>query len=242
MSLPTLSHPKFNDTIPSTKQPISYRPFLVKEQKILLMAAESKDSKEIEQATKEVLKACISNIDVETLSTFDIEYLFLRLRSKSVGEKLQLTFHHNGGKNKAGNDCDVKTDVNINLDEVKVYFNPLHNKTINLSDDIVIEMKYPSFEILSKLISSNSDKLQEDSIRIIAECIKTVFKGEEPFSSTDYSVEDRIKFIENLTESQFSQLLNFFTTMPKLLHVVKYKCNGCGQEDEFTLAGLSDFF
>lgn len=239
MSLPTLNHPKFNDIIPSTKQPISYRPFLVKEQKILLMAAESKDSKEIEQATKDVLKACIANIDVETLSTFDIEYLFLRIRSKSVGEKLSLTFHHNGQKNKNGDECKVHTSVDINLDDVNVTFDPEHSKDIKLSDNITLTMRYPSFNILRKFNDLTGDNAY---VKIIAESIDTIFDGEEAYSSTDYSLEDKIAFVDNLTELQFSKLLKFFQTMPKLRHVVKYKCSGCGQEDQYVLEGLSDFF
>jgi hypothetical protein len=243
MSLPILSHPKFNDTIPSTKQPISYRPFLVKEQKILLMAAESKDPKSIEQATKDVLKACIlTKIDIDSLATFDIEYLFLRLRSKSVGEKLTLTFHHHNDHNREGVECKVHTKFEVDLDTVNVEFDPVHSKDIKLTDDIIITMRYPTFDVLSKLTDATVSSSNNPYVNIVAESIETIFQGEQTFSSTDYTLEDKVAFIENLTETQFTKILKFFETMPKLKHIIKYKCTGCDQEDQYKLEGLTDFF
>jgi hypothetical protein len=241
--LPELSHPKFTDTIPSTKKEIRYRPFLMKEQKVLLLAAESKDPKEIEMATREVLKACIENeINLDKLTTYDIEYLFLRLRSKSVGEVVTLTFFHSGGKNRKGEECDARTDVDVMLDDVNIVNDPSHKNVLVLDDTITVNMKYPSFEEMSKLISFDANALNDDSINIIAGCIDTIFKGEEPFSSSDYTVEDKVKFLEGTSEIQFKMFTNFFETMPQLKHKVTYKCSKCGQEDQYELEGLSDFF
>jgi|APGre2960657444_1045066.scaffolds.fasta_scaffold26705_2 hypothetical protein len=240
MPLPKLKYPTFFDKIPSTKESVEYRPFLVKEQKVLLIASESGDQKSIKEAMKKTLQACIiSKINIDELATFDIEYLFLRIRSKSISEKLEIVFSHVGAVNKKGESCEHKTKVSVDLDPVTVQFDSEHSSIINVSDSVTLKMRYPNIDSSDTLgIDNNAGNVFD----LVGKCISVISVGEETFNSDDYTTEEMREFLEQFTTPEFKKVERFFETMPKLKHKISYKCGACLQEDEYTLEGLSDFF
>lgn len=239
MSLPKIATPLFHLTLPSTEKQITYRPFLVKEEKLLMIAKEANDEESIAIATLQVLESCTNGeVNVNELASFDIEYLFLNIRAKSVGEEIELRYKHSGGINKEGKECNIVTPVNINIDDIKVKKNENHTDKIMLTDTIGIKMKYPKLDIITKL----QDGSIENVIDAIADCVDFLFDEEQIYDNTTTSKEELIEFIETLSQEQLMKINNFFDTMPQLEHEVEYECAGCGQKDKVTLRGLSDFF
>jgi hypothetical protein len=230
MALPTLSLPTFETKIPSTGQSIEYRPFLVKEEKILLMALEGKDKKEISIAINKILEACVyDEIDFSKLPTFDIEYLFLMLRSKSVGEVISFRLGHTGDT-----ECKHKTDIEINLNDVNVE-GEIQDGTIMLDDKVGIKVRYPSIDSLDA-----SSKDSRDILGVIADCIDVVFDEEDIYD--DFKRDELIEWLGNLNQSQYKKINDFFGSAPKLSYTAKWKCQECGEEDEMTIEGLYNFF
>ena len=241
MSLPKLKAPVYEAKLPSTNKVIKYRPFLVKEEKILLTAMESDDEKVITNAVKQIIKNCIQgNIKVEDLPTFDIEYLFLRLRAKSVGEKVTVGLRPYPCSENGGDLCDHTTQVEIDLDKVKVTKNKDHSTKIMLDDDIGIVMEYPDNSVLTSL--TKNDNNTETGISIIKNCIKMIFTKEETFEKDSFNDKELDEFIDSLNSEQFVQIQTFFETMPKLTHTAKYKCGTCGESKETKIEGLNSFF
>ena len=239
MSLPKIATPLFHLTLPSTEKQITYRPFLVKEEKLLMIAKEANDEESIAIATLQVLESCTNGeVNVNELASFDIEYLFLNIRAKSVGEEIELRYKHSGGINKEGKECNIVTPVNINIDDIKVKKNENHTDKIMLTDTIGIKMKYPKLDIITKL----QDGSIENVIDAIADCVDFLFDEEQIYDDTTTSKEELIEFIETLSQEQLMKINKFFDTMPQLEHEVEYECTGCGQKDKVTLRGLSDFF
>tara|TARA_E500000318_G_scaffold17035_1_gene17288 strand:- start:215 stop:934 length:720 start_codon:yes stop_codon:yes gene_type:complete len=239
MSLPKIATPLFHLTLPSTEKQITYRPFLVKEEKLLMIAKEANDEESIAIATLQVLESCTNGeVNVNELASFDIEYLFLNIRAKSVGEEIELRYKHSGGINKEGKECNIVTPVNINIDDIKVKKNENHTDKIMLTDTIGIKMKYPKLDIITKL----QDGSIENVIDAIADCVDFLFDEEQIYDNTTTSKEELIEFIETLSQEQLMKINKFFDTMPQLEHEVEYECAGCGQKDKVTLRGLSDFF
>jgi len=239
MSLPKIATPLFHLTLPSTEKQITYRPFLVKEEKLLMIAKEANDEESIAIATLQVLESCTNGeVNVNELASFDIEYLFLNIRAKSVGEEIELRYKHSGGINKEGKECNIVTPVNINIDDIKVKKNENHTDKIMLTDTIGIKMKYPKLDIITKL----QDGSIENVIDAIADCVDFLFDEEQIYDNTTTSKEELIEFIETLSQEQLMKINKFFDTMPQLEHEVEYECTGCGQKDKVTLRGLSDFF
>jgi RecG-like helicase len=239
MALPNITVPHFKLELPVSEKTITFRPFLVKEEKILLMAREAGDEESITQATQQIVDECIEgDIDVKDIPTFEMEYIFLNIRAKSVGEEVELRYRHSNGVNKKGEECDTSTVVNVNLEDVKVKFDSDHSKTIMLTNDVGIQMKYPTF--------GNADKIKKDSmvdiVSTIAHCIEYIFDKEQIYDDTTTTWEEKIQFIENLNQEQLLKINKFFDTMPRLEHEIVYKCSGCGQEDKITLRGITDFF
>lgn len=232
MTLPTITTPTFTTTIPSTGQEISYRPFLVKEEKILLMAMEGGDGAEMTQATKQILSSCITeDIDIEKLATFDIEYLFLQLRSKSVGEVIELRVGHTG----EGVECDHKTDVEINIDDIVVEGIKV-DKKIMVTDTIGIIAHYPTMQDVDGLDTSDVNT----PFKLIVSCIDMVFDGDNVYE--DFTADEMRDWLDGLNQEQFKKISDFFAEMPKLSHTVSWKCPKCGALDTFTIEGLSSFF
>ena len=238
MPLPKISAPTYELELPSTGETIQYRPFLVKEEKLLVIALESEDTKQITTAIKTVIKNCIltKGIKVESLPTFDIEYLFLNIRGKSVGEELDVNII-------CPDDGRTEVSININLEDIEVQKNDEHEKKIKIDDSIMIEMKYPS---LDQFIKNNFDfnkrNAMDQSFELIASCIDTIFTEEEAWSTADCSKKEITEFLESMNSSQFKGIEKFFETMPKLSHKVEVRNPKTKVESEVVLEGLASFF
>jgi hypothetical protein len=241
MPLPKISTPTYELVLPSTGKTIKYRPFLVKEEKILILALESQSTKEITNAIKQVLKDCIltKGIKVEELPTFDIEYIFLNVRGKSVGESLDLIIT-------CGDDGETQVPVTVFIDQIEVQKDPEHSTDIRLDTDLVLRMKYPS---LDQFIKTNFDFSSEQSsssidrsFDIISSCIDVIFNAEESWSAADSTKKELTDWIETLTPNQFKEIEKFFDTMPRLSHTVKVINPKTKIESDVTLEGLTSFF
>ena len=240
MPLPTISTPTYELTLPSTGKKVKYRPFLVKEEKLLILALDSKDQLEISNSVKDVLKKCVitRGIKIDDLPTFDIEYLFLNIRAKSVGEDINLVVT-------CPDDKETEVPVTIYVDEIEVIKSKEHNKDITLDKDMTLRMKYPS---LNQFIENNFDT--EDNpettvnktFQLVADCMETVFTKEDAWDSNDYTSDERMKFIEQLSSKQFKEVEKFFATMPKLSHTIEVTNPNTKKKSSIVLEGLADFF
>ena len=236
MPLPSIATPTFELELPSTGQTIEYRPFLVKEEKILLYALESESQKQISNAVKTVIKNCIKTkgIKVEKLPTFDIEYLFLNIRGKSVGEDIEVGLI-------CPDDGETTVTVNINVEDIEVQKEKGHDTQIKLNDELMIEMRYPS---LTQFVKDNFDTESEAdrSFDLIATCIDKVYTEEEVWETVNCTKKEILDFVEGMNSTQFKKIEDFFTSMPKLSHTVKIKNPNTGVESEVVLEGLASFF
>ena len=238
MPLPTISTPTYELIIPSSNRKIKYRPFLVKEEKILILAMESQDTKQIARSVKDVLTKCIlsKGIKVEKLSTFDIEYLFLNIRGKSVGEHIEVMVT-------CPDDEKTQVPMSINIDDIKIQTEDSHTTDIKLDDTYTIKMKYPS---LTEFIKNNFDNMSDlnvdDTFDLIASCIDQVYTEEESWSHQECTKKELSDFVESLNSNQFKMIENFFTTMPKLSHTVKVLNPNTKVESEIKIEGLQSFF
>ena len=237
MPLPKISTPTYELEIPSTKKKIRYRPFLVKEEKILIIAMESQSDTEIANAVKDVLSTCIltKGVKVDTLSTFDIEYLFLNIRGKSVGEDVEVMVT-------CPDDNKTKVPIRVNLDDIKIITSDDHNKDIKLDDQLMMRMKYPSInEFIKSNFTSNEIK-PEDTFDLIISCIEQVYSEEESWSASDCTKEEMNEFLDQLNSNQFKDIEKFFETMPKLTHTLNVNNPNSNVENSINLVGLSAFF
>ena len=238
MPLPTISTPTYELTLPSSDKKIKYRPFLVKEEKILIIAMESQDSKQIARAIKDVLSKCILSrgIKVEKLSTFDIEYLFLNIRGKSVGEHIEVMVT-------CPDDGKTQVPMSINIDSIKVQKNDEHDKDIKLDDTYTLRMKYPSLAEFTKTNFGSMNEMKvDDTFELIASCIDQVYSEEESWSHQECTKKELSDFIESLNSNQFKMVEKFFETMPKLSHTVKVTNPNTKVESEIKIEGLQSFF
>jgi len=238
MPLPKIATPTYELELPSTGETVRYRPFLVKEEKLLVIALESEDTKQITTAIKTVIKNCIESkgIKVESLPTFDIEYLFLNIRGKSVGEEIEVNVV-------CPDDNKTTVPIKINVDYIKVQKNDEHDKRIKLDETLMMEMKYPS---LDQFIKSNfdftNDNAMEQSFELVASCVDKIYNEEEVWSASDVTRKELMEFLDQMNTTQFKQIEKFFETMPKLSHKVKVKNPKTEVESEVVLEGLSSFF
>lgn len=239
MALPKIVAPKFLTEIPSTKEKVSFRPFLVKEEKALLIAMESKSEATMIEAIKDTIEACVENkIDAGKLPFFDLEYLFLQIRAKSVGEISKFEYRHAKGVNRKGEECNGVTQVQINLEQVNVEFVENHSNKVMITDNLGAVMKYPTAnEIKNIMKNMQTNKLE---LEMIAACVESVFDENEVY--TPDNLQEAVQFIESLDTKQFAKIAKFFETMPKLSHSVTYNCVKCGQEDTVKFEGIADFF
>ena len=238
MPLPKITTPIYELEIPSLKKKIRYRPFLVKEEKILIIALESEDSKAIANAVKNVISNCIlsKGIKVDDLSTFDIEYLFLNIRGKSVGESVDVLIT-------CPDDETTQVPVSINLDEINVEENPKHSRDIKLDDTLTLRMRYPSMtEFIKNNFDSGDSVSVDDTFDLIVSCIDQIYSEEESWTASDSTKKELLEFVEQLSSKQFKEIEKFFDTMPKLSHTIKVKNPKTGVESEVVLEGLSAFF
>ena len=240
MPLPKIATPSYELELPSTGKTITYRPFLVKEEKLLVIALESEDTKQITNAIKAVIRACVltKGIKVEALPTFDIEYLFLNIRGKSVGEDLDV-------KLICPDDNETEVNVNINLDDIQVNKPEGHSNKIKLDNNLMMELKYPS---LNEFIKNNFDpnevgtNAMEQSFDLIGSCINKIYNEDEVWVAADCSKKEINDFLDSMNSNQFKEVEKFFETMPKLSHTVKVKNPKTKVESDVVLEGLASFF
>ena len=238
MPLPTITTPTYELELPSTGKKIKYRPFLVKEEKLLVLALETENTKDISTAIKTVLKNCIQSrgVKVENLPTFDIEFLFLNIRGKSVGEEVEVNLI-------APDDEETQVPVTINLDDIQIQKTEDHTNKVKLDDALTMEMKYPS---LDQFIKSNFDFTEEvsmdQSFDLIASCIDKIYNEEEVWSTADCTKKEVKEFLEQMNSMQFKKIENFFETMPKLSRSVTFTNPKTKVESTVVLEGLSSFF
>ena len=238
MPLPKISTPTYELELPSSGQTVKYRPFLVKEEKVLVIALESEDNKQITNAIKAVLKSCIQTrgVKVEHLPTFDIEYLFLNIRGKSVGEELEVNVI-------CPDDEETQVKATINLDDIQIEKDENHTKQIKLDDNLMMEMKYPSLEQFIKNNFDFDEKNQMDqSFELIATCIDKIYNEDEVWATADCTKKEVNDFLESMNSSQFKEIETFFETMPKLSHTIKVTNPQTKVESDVVLEGLASFF
>ena len=231
MPLPEIATPIYTLTVPSTKKRVKYRPFLVKEQKLLILALENDDQEQILDAITKTIQNCLhTKIKVEDMALFDIEYLFLQIRARSISEEIEM-------KVTCADDGETTVDVKFMVDDVKVNFPKGHTNVIKIDDDLTVEMKYPDLDYFTKV---NFIGEEPDAYELVAKCIKRVYVGEDDYTAD--SVEESKKWVEGLTNAQFDKIQAFFETMPTLRHVLKVKNPKTKVANEVVLEGLSDFF
>ena len=238
MPLPKISTPTYELVLPSTGKKIKYRPFLVREEKILILALESEDEKQIADAVKKTLKDCIQTrgIKVESLPTFDIEYLFLNIRGKSVGEAVDLIIT-------CPDDGETTVPVKIYIDEIEVVKKEGHSPDIDLDGTLTLRMKYPSLDqFVTNNFSFDEEEGLDKSFEIIGSCIDVIFNEEDAWSTSDVTKKELMTWMDGLNSSQFKQIEEFFTTMPKLSHTIKVTNPNTNVENEIVLEGLQSFF
>jgi len=239
MPLPKINTPTYELVLPSNGKKIKYRPFLVREEKILIMAMESEDMKQITDAIVQILSDCIltKDIKVESLATFDIEYLFLNVRAKSVGETVEVNIT-------CPDDGETRVEMSIDIDSIKVQKNKSHKNIIKLDDDLSMKLKYPSLEqfVENNFETAETNSEVGQSLSMITSCVEMIYNAEESWEASDYSKKELDEFIEQLNTKQFKEIEKFFTTMPKLSHTISVKNPNTGVESEVVLEGLASFF
>jgi hypothetical protein len=238
MALPVVNSSRYTATIPSTGRQIEFRPYLVKEEKILMVALESKDDKQILGAIKDVLKSCIfDDIDTSTLTSFDLEELFLRLRAKSVGENIDLKFKCS--------ECEYENPVTVNLDDVKMG-DLTDNRVIMINEEIGIKFNYPALDVLQEVKVDPEKDSQEKQLKgmmtLLIGCIDSIFDDDNVYPASDQTKEELQDFIDGLNAEQFGRITEFFNSIPTLTHDLSFKCNKCGEENEMVVRGLQSFF
>jgi hypothetical protein len=241
MPLPILEAPKYEVTIPSSGKKVRFRPYLVKEEKILMIALESQNQKDILTAMKEVVSNCtFGKVDTDNLCTFDLEYLFLKLRAKSVGEISKV-----GIKCEK---CETSTVVEINLDEINVDMSNRPNPTVKLTEEIGITLAWPKMKAAADLVDTTGDEKMTSkvgtAIDVVVSCIESIYDKTKIHKASEQTKEELVQFIENLSQSQFAKIQEFIEAMPKVEHIAKFKCSNakCAHQNEITLSGMSNFF
>lgn len=235
MALPKVETPKYELKVPSTGKMVTYRPYLVKEEKILMMAMESQDNRQMVRAVKDVISACTEGeVDISKLAMFDLEYIFSMLRSKSVGETTTI-----GVKCES---CDAKNDVDVNIENVRVNVpQDDSHKTIQLTDDIGVILRYPSVDVISD--AEKPDGNEVDMVfALVGACIETIFSGDEMYDVNQQSQKDLHEFIESLSTDQFNRIRQFVEEMPIATLDAQFKCINCGTQNDLEVKGLANFF
>jgi len=238
MAIPIVTTPTYELKLPSSGKKIKYRPFLVKEEKVLLLAMETKDSAQIQSTTKTVINDCtFGSVDVETCPPFDLEYIILQLRIKSVGEKISPNFKCS--------ECKTQNTVEIDLTKVEVVKTPEHTNTVKLTEHMGVIMRYPTIEDTSSMeeVDENDTKKNtERSINLIASCIEVIFDKDKTYKTKDFTQQEVIDFIENLSQEMFQKIAKFFQEIPAIKQEVTFACSKCKHENKYTLRGMQDFF
>lgn len=241
--LPKIDVPIYETTLISTGKTVKFRPFLVKEQKLFLMAAQSEDAKDVINAIRQVLTNCIldTEVDVNTLPTFDLEHLFMQLRARSVGEIVNLRYVcNNRVKDEKGEEqnCGGLVKIDVNLTEIQPTKNPEHNNKIQLSENLGVVMKYPNFNIVNNL----NIKSEVDMLNVIIECIDYIYDKDNIYYAKDTDKKELVDFIENMQQTDLAKIQKFFETMPKIIKKFDFKCPKCSYAEEMDIEGIQNFF
>ena len=230
MAIPITPTPKFSINIPSTGKPVEYRPFVVKEEKVLLFAAETKDQKQIMSAIRDTINACtFEKLNLEELAMFDIEYLFLQIRSKSVGETAT--------PNIKCSECETPNSVSVDLSKVAVSEVP-DTMNVKVTDEIGVILKFPSYSLMQEINMDNKDSTFE----IVASCIDKIYDTTTVYDTKDFEKKDVMEFVENMTQAAFTNLVKWFEKMPRVKQDISFECKSCKHKNNITLTGLADFF
>lgn len=236
MALPQINSPIYELTIPSTNKKVKYRPFVVKEEKILLLALESQEEDEITQAILTILGNCIQGkVDLDSLSTFDIEYIFLNVRAKSVGEMLEFMIT-------CPDDNETQVEVEIDIDDIKVHKEKGHTDTIDLDNGYFIKMKYPTMKYLMNKKVDSDKSMVENTFEYVVECIESIYNDEETWEAADSTKKELTEFVESLNSKQYQKVQDFLNTMPKLKHTVQVRNPKTKVMSDVTIEGLANFF
>lgn len=242
MGLPKIDVPTFEMEQPSTGKTIQYRPFLVKEEKILLMALGEKEG-DMLRAIKQIATNCIltKEFNINEATSYDIEYIFLQLRAKSVGETISLKFRHRNGQNRMGKKCSHIQEVDINIDDIKLVYKDKIDPKIKLTDTVGIKLKHPSMEVLSTLADDAKDSVSR-IMALLRRCTEYIWDEEQMHKAEDATDEELKEFFDTLTSEQFKKIEDFFTSAPALEYQFEYTCKGCDEKTIHRLKGLKDFF
>jgi hypothetical protein len=236
MTLPQIAVPKFKLKLPSNGKDIYYRPFLVKEEKTLLMAVEGGEDTDITESVINIIEACVDyDGNVRELPFFDIEYIFVNLRSRSINNILNLKLRH-----ASGNSCQHITDYELNLEDVKVDIPKDHTKNIQLTDDVGLVLKYPSLESVNVVSESMKSSKIDNIFNTLASQVESVYDAENVYE--DFTHEEMVDYIGNLNKEQFFKVVNFFEKLPTVSYDVKYTCSECGENEHIPMKGLQSFF
>lgn len=240
MILPKLNTITYRLSLPSSKKEITYRPYTVEEEKILLTMQESDDSKDILRSMRQVLSNCVQeDLDIESLPTFDLEYLFLNVRGKSTGDEIELLLKHENATNSKGETCEHRQVTRILIDDIQVHFPEGHQSKFQLDENVGIQMKYPTFEALTlSQANNNFDQL----IQLICSSVEIIYDKENVYNTEDFSSKDIEEFIYSMNQKQLAMIQTFFETMPVLKHTVNYKCSKCECEEIVDIQGFQNFF
>tara|TARA_B100001059_G_scaffold150817_1_gene150665 strand:+ start:10869 stop:11582 length:714 start_codon:yes stop_codon:yes gene_type:complete len=236
MSLPQINTPVHELKIPSTGKKVKYRPFVVREEKILLLALESESQDEITNAIIQIIENCVqTKIDLDSLSTFDVEYIFLNVRAKSVGEILEFSIT-------CPDDGETQAEVEINIDDIQVVKSKEHKDTIDLENGYFIKMKYPTMKYIMEKKPDDEKSLIDSTFEYAVECIDTIYNDEETWEVADSTKKEIEEFVEQLNSKQYQKVQSFFSTMPRLTHTVKVTNPKTGVKSDVTIEGLANFF
>ena len=235
MALPRIDSPKYELKVPSSGDVVEYRPYLVKEEKVLMMAMESKDQQQMIRALRDVIAGCTEGkIQVDQLAMFDLEYVFLKIRGKSVGETTRV-----GMKCES---CEHKNEIEIDLDSVEVQGEVKKDAKVQLTDKVGVVLRYPTVKGIQRQLGKQSSNDRELTMAAIASAIDSIYDENSVYNTEDEKAEDVINFLDSLTSSQFKKISEYFEDMPRLRHEIKFNCQQCGTENKQTLEGLSNFF
>lgn len=254
MALPLLKTPEYELIIPSSGTRAAFRPFLVREEKILLMAMQSEDERQVIRAVEDIIKSCLlTPVELNKLSMFDIEFIFLKIRSKSIGEVVEMRYQcqkeiskqvlneHTGEMQVVNRPCGTNVPIKIHLDEVQVEKDPTHTTQIKLTDEVGLMMRYPNLSIARKLqAEGRSTEDIGQALDLIAACIESVYN--ETSVITEFNQNEMVKWLETLTQHQFTAIQQFFDTIPRLKHTVHFECPACGHEHDIVIEGIQNFF
>jgi len=235
MALPRIDSPKYELKVPSSGEVVEYRPYLVKEEKILMMAMETKDQQQMIRALRDVIAGCTEGkIQADSLAMFDLEYVFLKIRGKSVGETTKVGLKCSS--------CDHKNEVEINLDEVEVQGEVKKNAKVALTDSVGVVLKYPTVKGIQKQLGKQGSNDREVTMAAVASAIESIYDANDVYPTEDEKAEDVINFLDSLTSSQFKKISEYFEDMPRLRHEVNFNCASCKAKNTQTLEGLTNFF